>query len=94
MFERADLDAAIFYLPLIVIPAARIEVVSRAILVQTINEIQVYPISSQALKSTHPLIWLSRRRTRHSVHDYLIPHGCISIIDYEGRPMTSKLGPA
>ena len=54
MIERADLDAATFYLPLVVVPAQRIEVISKATLVQAIHESQVHPISSQALKLIHP----------------------------------------
>src|SRR6056300_1658214 len=54
MIERADLDAATFYLPMVVVPAQRIEVVSKATLVQAIHESQVHPISSQALKLMHP----------------------------------------
>ena len=54
MIERADLDAATFYLPLVVVLVQRIEVVSKANLVQAIHESQVHPISSEALKLTHP----------------------------------------
>ena len=46
MIERADLDAATFYLPLVVVPAQRIEVVSKATLVQAIHESQVQIPSS------------------------------------------------
>lgn len=54
MLERSDLDSATFYLPLITVPAHRIEVVSQMQLREAIGSSQVTPLSAQALKLTHP----------------------------------------